>query len=133
MPTIQVEANVTRTDLLRAAQQLPADELRAFVGDILGLQAQLNASRLPARESALLLQINKGLPAALEARCRELISKRRNQTLSEEEQRELVGLTDQIEELQANRAAALAEVAQLRQTTLAQLMDDLGIQAPVHE
>src|SRR5258708_1573059 len=78
MPTIQVEANVTRTDLLRAAQQLPADELRAFVGDILGLQAQLNASRLPARESALLLQINQGLPTALEARCRELISKRRN-------------------------------------------------------
>lgn len=133
MPTIQVEANVTRTDLLRAAQQLPADELREFVGDILGLQAQLHAPRLPARESALLLQINQGLPAALDARCRDLIAKRRNLTLSEEEQRELVGLMDQVEQLQANRAAALAEVAQLRQTTLAQLMDDLGIQAPVHE
>jgi hypothetical protein len=42
-------------------------------------------------------------------------------------------LTDQVEQLQANRAAALVEVAQLRQTTLAQLMDDLGIQAPAHE
>ncbi len=85
MPTIQVEANVTRTDLLRAAQQLPTDELRAFVGEILGLQAQLNAPRLPARESELLLLVNQGLPAPVEARCRELIPKRRNQTLSEEE------------------------------------------------
>ena|ERR1700682_6134030 len=133
MPTIQIEANVTRTDLLRAAQQLPADELRAFVGDILGLQAQLHAPRLPARESELLLQVNQGLPAAVEARCRELISKRRNQTLSEKERGELVGLTEHVEQLQAKRAAALVEIAQLRQTTLVQLMHDLGIQAPVHE
>jgi hypothetical protein len=133
MPTIQVEANFTRTDLLRAAQLLPADELRAFVGDILGLQAQLQAPRLPARESELMLQVNQGLPAALEARCRELILKRRNHTLSEEERRELVGLTEQVEQLQARRAAVLAELAQLRHTTLAQLMRDLGIQAPTHE
>jgi hypothetical protein len=133
MPTIQVEAKVTRTDLLRAAQQLPTDELRAFVGDILGLQAQLNAPRLPARESELLLQVNQGLPAALDARCRELIPKRRNQTLSEEERRELVGLAEQVEQLQARRAAFLAELAQLRHITLAQLMHDLGISAPAHE
>ena len=133
MPTIQVEANVTRTDLLRAAQQLPTDELHAFVGDILGLQAQLNAPCLPARESELLLQVNQGLPTALEARCRELIPKRRNQTLTEEERRELVGLTEQVEQLQAQRAAVLAELAELRHITLAQLMHDLGISAPAHE
>jgi hypothetical protein len=133
MPTIQVEANVTRTDLLRAAQQLPTEELRAFVGDILGLQAQLNAPRLPPRESELLMQVNEGLPAALDARSRELISKRRNQSLSEEERLELVGLTEQVEQLQARRAAVLAELAELRHITLAQLMHDLGISAPAHE
>ena len=44
MPTIQVEAHLSRRDLLRAAEQLDPTEFQQFVTDVLGLRA---AARLP--------------------------------------------------------------------------------------
>ncbi len=51
MPTIQIEANVTSGDLLRAIEQLPPDEFRTVVDNVLGLQAQRQAPHLSVAES----------------------------------------------------------------------------------
>ncbi len=133
MPTIQVEANVTGRDLLKAAEQLDSDELRKFVEDVLALRAGRQAPRLSARETELLLKINEGLPEAMRTRLSELTTKRRAQILTPEEHAELLRLTGEVEGREAERAAALAELAQLRKTLLAELMKALGIQAPAHE
>jgi hypothetical protein len=133
MPTIQVEAHLSRRDLLRAVEQLDPVEFQQFVTDVLELRAGKQAPRLSAPESKLLQIVNRGLPEDLQGRYRDLIDKRRQQTLTPEELQELLRLTDQVEQLEADRLAALSELAQLRKTTLPALMTGLGLQAPAHE
>jgi hypothetical protein len=88
---------------------------------------------MPAAEAELLLKINEGLPEDQRQRYRDLIGKRRQQVLTPQEHAELLQLTDQVEQREAARTSALAELARLRGTSLAELMTALGIQAPAHE
>jgi hypothetical protein len=133
MPTIQVEAHLSREDLLTLAEQLEPAELQQFVADLLGLCARRNASLFSPAETELLLIFNHGLPEKIQVRYRDLIAKRRQQTLTPEEHNELLRLTDVVEQLEADRLTALSELAQLRQSTVPALMGSLGLQGPVHE
>jgi hypothetical protein len=92
MPTIQIEAHLSRRDLLRAAEQLDAAEFQQFVSDVLGLRARRQVPHLSAAESELLLIVNRGLPEDLQGRYRDLIAKRRQETLTAEELTELSAL-----------------------------------------
>lgn len=83
--------------------------------------------RLSERESELLLQINRGLAAGMAERYQDLMSRRRAGTLTEEEQRELLRLTEESERLQAERVERLAELARLRARPLGVLIEELGI------
>jgi hypothetical protein len=130
MPTIHVEARVSGDDLLDAARQLDPAEFQQFVAGVLDLRAQRQAPRVSATEADLLLRINAGLPDGVRQRCRELREKRQDGTLAPEEQAELFRLTDDVERQQADRVAALTELAQLRRVSLSALMDQLGIRAP---
>jgi len=53
-------------------------------------------------------------------------------TVTPAELAELIQITDQIEQQDAQRLAALIALAQLRQTTVPVLMDRLGIRLPAH-
>src|SRR5262245_29825501 len=103
MPIIQVEAHVSRQELLQAAAQLESAELARFVADVQRLRAERQVPRLSAAEGELLLRINQGLPLPLRQRYQELIAKRRQQTLTAEEHAELLRLTDEVEQLEADR------------------------------
>jgi hypothetical protein len=87
-------------------------------------------SHLPESEARLIEQINEGFPPELWRRYNELVTKRRAETLTADEQAELISLSDQIEELSARRLEFLADLARLRQTSLAELMQQLGISTP---
>jgi hypothetical protein len=76
-----------------------------------------------------LQEINVGLPGETWQRYRELIQRRRGETLTASEQAELISISDQIEELDARRAERLVELARTRNTSLAALMEQLGIKA----
>ncbi len=132
MATVAVEVRLTEEDLLNAARQLGTEELDHFVRRILDLKARRSAPALPEREAELFLAINRGLPADLRARYEALIVRRRAEALTPEEHEELLRLSDEAEEMQAERLAALAELAQLRGTTIADLMARLGIVGPSH-
>lgn len=82
---------------------------------------------LPETEARLLEQINEGFPLDWWRRYNELAEKRREETLTLEEQATLIGLSDQIEELNARRIQYLIELARLRQTSLLEIMEQLGI------
>ena len=123
MPTIQV----TTDDLLEAVKQLAPDELEGFVSQVIRLQAQRRAPSLPHEESELLQKINQGLPNELHKRYKELLAKRDARTLTDAEYSELLAVTDQVEQFDAQRALYIAELAKLRGTTLPALMRDLGI------
>ena len=83
--------------------------------------------RLPQRESELLLEINRGLLPSSAERYRELVGRRRAGELTPEEHQELLRLTDEVEQLQAERIERLAQLARLRGKPLRAVMDELGI------
>lgn len=84
---------------------------------------------LPKQEAALLEVINTTLPVDQRTVYRRLMTKRKNGTLSTIELRELSKLTDQVESLHAKRVQSLVKLAALRQVTLPELMQRLGLKS----
>ncbi len=132
MATIRIEAQTTPEDLFQAVSQLGAADLDRFVQKVIALQAQSKAPHLSRAEADLLLKINQGLPPDVQQRYSDLQAKRDAETLTPEEHAELMILSDQAEALNTQRIQALAELAQLRHTSLTQVMKDLGIRTPSH-
>ena len=85
---------------------------------------------LSPEETQLLQQINQGLPPETWARYHALKEKRDARTLSTEEYRELLSLTDEVELWNARRLELVSALAQLRQVPLRALMDELGLTPP---
>jgi hypothetical protein len=87
-------------------------------------------------ETALLRRIQERFPAELMKRYQALIACRDAHVIAPDELQELIQLTDEVERFQADRMAALVELAQVRRTTLDQLLQELGIgpaEESVHE
>jgi hypothetical protein len=84
-------------------------------------------THLSQRESDLLQKINQSLSQIQWQRYRILIGKRQAETLTPEEQSELIALSDQLEEANAKRIAYVAELADVHQTTVPGLMHELGL------
>jgi hypothetical protein len=131
MPTIQIAAD----QLLEAARQLPPSEFNQLLERLLAWRGQLMnaAPRLSAAETALLLKINQGFAPAPQQRYDELLEKRDARTLAPEEYQELLDLTDQVEAFNVERVQALADLARLRQVSLPEVMQQLGLDTPAYE
>lgn len=132
MPTIQIEADLSFEQLLNAARQMSGQELHQFVEQVLLLRARHERGTLPEAESELLLKINQPVPSNVQHRYDELIARRDERTLTPEEHQELLRLTDQVETLEAERVGRLIELAKLRQTSLDEVMRQLGLHPPTH-
>ncbi|MGE5656080.1 MAG: STAS/SEC14 domain-containing protein [Actinomycetota bacterium] len=128
MPTIKVEVQLSVEDLLSAVEQLSLQDLERFVPQVLLLQAQRQPCTQVQTEAALLLKINQGIPSDIQKHYSELIAQQRSKTLTLEGQSELQHLTERIEKLEAERLEHLAKLARLRKISLAELMENLGIQ-----
>ena len=127
MPIIQIEAQLSASELLKAVAQLSPAELDRFADQVLELRAKRRAPVLSPDETALLVQINQGLPVDIQRRYDALVARRQAGQLSPDEYAELLQLTDQVEQVQAQRIEHLAHLARLRGVPLARLLDDLGI------
>jgi hypothetical protein len=120
----------TTDELLKAAEQLSLPELETFIARVVALHAQrvVTAGQLP--EVDLVRLIRDAVPASLQQRYDELKASRRAGTLTPAEHDEFLRLIDLVEQLDAQRVQHLAQLAQVRGTTLEQVMSDLGIRAP---
>lgn len=130
MPVYKVEAQVDTKQLLQAVEQMPQPDFETFVTQVLKLRAQRYSKSLSSSESELILKINQSIPDEMQQQFNELIEKRRSMTLTDAEQEKLIQLTDQIENLDAKRIEHLTQLAQLRQQSLAEVMQDLNIHPP---
>ncbi len=130
MTTIQIEAEVSTEQLLRAIEQLPPQEFASVVAHLLALRARRQEPSLSQDETPLLLKINRRLSPDVQRRFDDLVAKRQAETLSAEELEELVRLTDTSEQHDVARLEALDGLARLRGAPLATLMTDLGITRP---
>ena len=139
MVTRKIELTEEQNDTL---EQLASSQGRS-VSDLIrtGVDVLLNrdgtwlagrAPRLSPRESELLLEINRGLPAGAAERYGELMSRRRAEALAPEEHQELLRLTEEAERLQAERIERLVQLAHLRGKPLGLLMEELGIRPSSH-
>lgn len=133
MPTIHLEAQVSRDDLLRAADQLDPAELERFASQVLTLLAHRRAPSLSPDETQLLQAINQGVPTPLRERYEALIARQRQGTLTPEQHNELLHLSDEIEAIDVRRVEHLDKLARLRGVSLEAVMDSLGIRAPEYE
>lgn len=132
MPIVQVEAQLSTDELLKAAGQLNQRELEQFAFQVIALRAQRQAPSLPQAEAELLLKINQGVSPEVQKRYDELIAKRRAESLTPNEYEELLHLADQTEKLETRRMEHLAELARLRRISLTDLMGNLGIRSPAY-
>jgi hypothetical protein len=92
--------------------------------------AQRRVNLLTQTETDLLQKINIGLSQETWERYHALTIKRRAETLTIEEQTRLIEISDQIEQANTHRIEALIELANLRNTSLSALIQELGIKAP---
>jgi hypothetical protein len=129
MPTIHINTE----QLLHAALQLPRTELEQFVARLLALSIRQDTPHLAQAESELLLKINQGLPPVMQQKLDELIAKRQTQTLTAEEHEELIQLTEHIEKADAERLQHLLKLAMLRNVSLDELTQQLGIHPVPHD
>ena len=119
--------------LLGVIERMPLQEINHLSERVLAMRTAKLAPQLNANETALFACINQTLPAQDRERLAVLIAERENESLTAETQQELIRLTDQLEEMQADRLAALAELAQARGVTLPVVMKQLGLHFPDHD
>jgi len=125
MPEVQVTSkiNIDLNEVLTGVAQLDTPDLEDFLSKVSLLLAQRKAPSLPKWEAELLQKINQGLPATVQQRYDDLASKLRAETITPAEHQELLALIDQIELADAERMQHFIELAQLRNMSVDQLMD----------
>ncbi|RUT05087.1 hypothetical protein DSM106972_039080 [Dulcicalothrix desertica PCC 7102] len=126
----KVEAQVDTKQLLQAVEQMPQPDFETFVIQVLKLRAQRQVQSLSLSESELILKIKQSIPDDIQQQFNELIEKQRSMALTDAEHARLIQLTDQIEDLDAKRIEYLAQLAQLKQKSLVEVMQDLSIHPP---
>jgi hypothetical protein len=115
-------------ELIKAADRLDETDLDRLLHQVVFLRARRKAKVLPEAEAQLLMKINQGIPTDIRDRYQILRQKREAETLTEAEYKTLIDLSNRIEQIGAQRLEALASLAQLRQVSLLDLMETLGIQ-----
>lgn len=129
---VTIRAQISSEDLLQAVEQLDEPALEVMYSHILTIRAQRKAPHLGSVESPLLQRINTPLPGPTTQRAKELNDKRQAETLTEAEYAELLALNAVIEAFDAERLEAMAQLAELRGLTLAQLRQQLGLDKSRH-
>jgi hypothetical protein len=116
-------------ELIKAASQLDEIDLDHLLHQVVALRTRRKTQVLSQAETQLLQVINQGIPPDLRSHYQILRQKREAETLTESEYETLIQLSNQIEQIGAQRLQALADLAQLRQVSLMALMESLGIQS----
>jgi hypothetical protein len=119
---------MTTEQLLDAVDQLSSDELQRLVQGIVQREARRREPALSKRETELLRQINAEPSLDKLSRYHELREKRETGELTDQQQQELVQLSDWVEEVHAERLAHVAELARRRGLSLSDMTRQLGIQ-----
>jgi hypothetical protein len=127
MAVVQINAQLTPDDILEAVKQLSNSELETFTRQVQLIRAQRKTPHLSQRETELLKQINAGVPEVILRPYQTLKAKLEDETLTEAEQAELARLVYEMEKFDVERLSWLIELAQLRNQTVPELIDALGL------
>ena len=127
MPTVEVPAQLNVEHLIAAIKQLSPTELREFSRQFTGLRDK-NGTQA-GKETKLLSQIEKNsqLPVAEQRHFNRLRRKRQDETLTKQQEQELQGFWQRVEQMNVVRLKALTKLAQHRSTDVKTLMRELKL------
>ena len=119
--------------LIQGVAQMPISEMERFVQQVNALIVQKKTTDKTYRERFLLGKINQTVLSKEKIeRYQKLVQKLESETLSKVEYKEFMKLTEVEEQIRYERLTYLVELAQLKSITLPQLMDNLGLNRPLH-
>lgn len=124
--TITIDAK-----LAEAYNQAPAPRRKKVllaIKQALQEPVQTKVPRLSKKETELFLIINQSLPAEQQQRIEALTEKMEFESITNDEQAELLRLTDAMESGQVKRLRAVAELAKVRNVSLGEMMRQLGLE-----
>ncbi len=122
---------VSTESILDAVVRLPKREFDEFIEKAKKLRNGSHKSKWTKDEVKLIQKLNT-LVFSTEKQTRfdELVRKRRNEEISENELKELIGLTDESEELSYKRLKILGKLADSKNKSLNEIMEMLDIKPP---
>ena len=123
----------TIESLFQEAERLDNRSLDTFIGHILSLRVQRKTSDKQKEEAILLKKINKSFSTKEIDRFNVLHEKQLENNITEQEDAELGILIEKIEKLNVKRLKYLISLAQLRNTTVRDVMKQLGLSNPVND
>jgi hypothetical protein len=126
----ELEKNI-KAAAAKAGSQ-PEDFVLSAVQERLSKTAGVSSPHLSKQESELLLAINQSFSHVNWQQYFELIDKRDAETITSDELGELISITDGIEEANAKRLQYLIKLAELRNVSLDELMDELDLRPARH-
>ncbi|BAY31691.1 hypothetical protein NIES2107_35770 [Nostoc carneum NIES-2107] len=132
MSTVKVEIQLSLQQLLKAVEQLSQQDLDNFVSQVLALQRQRQIKKQLEYEAGLLAEISEPIPLDIQKSHERLATKKDAATLTSYEYGELLGLTEQIETLQAEYLNNLIDLASLRGISLNALIEALNIETRIY-
>lgn len=133
MTATETAVQIGPDEILNVVERLNNDPLKQVIDAAMKEYARRKAPILSPVESELLQKINEALPQKVWDEYRVLKAKRKAEILTPEEHPRLMELYNQIEVDYAQRLGLMVELAQVRQTTLDEVMKSLGIRSPGYE
>jgi hypothetical protein len=127
MTFVPIEVQISPEQVLSAVAKMSEGDLDAFVGQILQIRGQRQAPNVSAAEADLLQKITHCIPQKLQTRFNELVKQRQANTIDDASLQELRDLSNQIENLEADRIRQLAQLAQLRSVSIEDLIQQLHL------
>ncbi|MEA5488577.1 MULTISPECIES: hypothetical protein [Pseudanabaena] len=128
MSQITVQTQLPFEQLIQTVEQLDASELEQLIAQAIRVQNKRKILSLPKDQSLLLQQITQCIPNDLQERYNFLISKRQDNSLTDEEYQELINLGEHIEAIDVKRLENLTELAKIRQTSLNSVIEEFQLQ-----
>ena len=119
------------TELEKRLKEIAAErgeEVEDLIADLLKEKLLPIPNRMQRKEAELLLKINLGISEEEWNHFYQLLEKRDMEIMTPQEHRELIDLTEKIEKANTRRMQYLTELALLKNISLDQLMNDLGIE-----
>ena len=115
------------TTLFHEVERLDNRSLDTFISNIVSLRVRRSISDKQKQEAFLLEKINKSLSLQDSLRFKLLNQKHSEGNITEQEYAELSVLVEKIEKLNVNRLKYMTTLAQVRNVSVRELMNQLGL------
>lgn len=112
-------------DIAKRRGEAPSELAQRVLDDFV----QRSSTTVPKNEADLIREINEGLDEETWHRYRELVSARRDETLTPHEHEELKRLTDEVEVAHARRLEKLVQLAAIRNVSVDDLISEFGLRS----